>query len=486
MTSGPKYSPRISRRTLLASLAGTIAAGGTGNALGFPGESKQAARKGVLARPTSTFVQQTRCKLVVEVDGNLRINEPDPKKEAKVRTAEVKGKTTLEYYEQALNDKATAVVAQRQYTVAGTENWISGSRSSIELDTARDETICQQKDGLWQQYCPSTTLTHEEVELTQAPINSTVLELLLPETPAKPEAVWIVSQDDAAQLLYLEAVQKSTLESKIVKVEKGKATISLKGQIDGSAHGAATTLKINGNYQVEIGKNGAYVTWLGIAIAETRAISETEPGFTVNARVRLIRAEAQRDANLSVAAFRKTAEQTNDANWLIKLVSSKGNYEMLADRRWKTFIDGGEEAILRMVENNTIISQCNIMRLKSLRDGQQLTLEALQAEIRDTIGKGFEQFLESSEKLTHTGLRCLRVVAMGTRDDVPIQWVYDHLSDDSGRRIFLVFTMGGNVTDKFAASDEQMTSSFRFTKSVEDETPTAAPLLSKTNQSKKR
>ena len=147
---------------------------------------------------------------------------------------------------------------------------------------------------------------------------------------------------------------------------------------------------------------------------------------------------------------------------------------MLGDRRWTTYLDTGEEAILRLIENNTIIAQCNISRLPDFEEGKQLTLEGMQADIRTSLGDKFDQFLESAEKVTGSQLRHLRSVVMGQAEEVPIQWIYNHLSDDDGHRVALIYTMGGNVTDKFAAADEQMTSSLEIRKQTSD-APTVAP-----------
>ncbi len=468
----------VTRRECLQWIGGGLAALSLPVSLGRA-ESPTVKRKtGLLARPAGIQQLETRSKIVLELDGELQINEPDPQKEQAVRKGEVKGKSTLEYFEFAGFDGDKSIAARRQYTVAKTENWISGSASSVELRPECRKTVCLRNNGLWKQYCPGETLTANEVELTHSPINTTVLEYLLPKEPAKPNASWGVSGEDAAQLFNLGAVHDSTLTSKISKVDGGKATVSLAGEISGTANSVPTTLKIDGSYQVSMGSLSAMVSWVGIVIKENRNISEAEPGFSVTARIQLLRAESKGKVATSAESLKSLVAADNEGNWLIKLVSQTGRYSMLADRRWKTFIDGGEEAILRMVENNAVIAQCTIMRLTPLGEGQQLTLEALQAEIKNSIGEGFEQFLEAGEKVTSSQLRLLRVVAMGNREGIPIQWVYDHLSDDTGKRIALIYTMGGNVTDRFAASDEQMTSSFRFVESTEGDQPTLAPRLS--------
>lgn len=445
---------------------------------------KPTRRRGVLARNPELETLGTRTKIVLELDGEVQVKEPKAEANDELRTSKVRGKSTLQYTEQIAIAKTQPIASGRRYSIARTENWVSGSSSSFELRSECRETVMLRPESRWKQYCPSETLSHREVELVDSPINSACLELLLPEEPARPNQPWDLPAEHAAEIFNLHAVHRSTITSRVAKVENGKATIELQGAIDGTVHSVPTHIDVKGTYQVTLGASGALVTALALLLKEKRTVGAYEPGFEIAAKVRLIREERSADA-AEHNRLVELASKDDEGRWLISIASPRGGYAMLADRRWKMYTDGGEEAILRMVENNVVIAQCNVMYLTPLNEGQQLTLEGLQADIRSELGDSFQQFLESSEKQVGDGLRLLRVVAMGNREEVPIQWVYAHLSDDSGKRLVMVYTMGGNVTDRFAASDEQMTSSFRFVEKQSSE-PKAAPQLTQGNTATKR
>ncbi len=72
------------------------------------------------------------------------------------------------------------------------------------------------------------------------------------------------------------------------------------------------------------------------------------------------------------------------------------------------------------------------------------------------------EFLAASESLTDGGLHVMRVVATGKISDLSIEWVYYHISDDEGRRVSCVFTYESDLSDRFAAADQAVTSSLRF------------------------
>ncbi|RMF41941.1 MAG: hypothetical protein D6753_08645, partial [Planctomycetota bacterium] len=200
--------------------------------------------------------------------------------------------------------------------------------------------------------------------------------------------------------------------------------------------------------------------------SERREVSAIEPGFAIAARTRLLREDvspqAVEGALADPAALRRRLSSADPARWLVRIHSEEARFECLADRSWRVDMDTREQCVLRKVENNEVIAQCDIGPMPALESGTQLTLEGFQADIHRALADSLQQFVLAEEKRTAEGLRLLRCVVDGLIEDVPIQWVYCHLSDDSGRRMLLVFTMGGNVTDRFAGSDEQITSSFRF------------------------
>lgn len=442
-----------------------------------------ATRNRTLVRPSEITELKTRNKMVLELEGKLLVNEPDTKSKQKNRDAAVKAKSTVDYYEFAAYDNQNKVVsAARDFLQAEAEHWVAGNTSSTKLRDACKQTIVVNHGNQWQQFCQAEPMLITEVELLLAPINTNVIELLLPESPAKVSQPWTLSKEAARELFNLEAVHECTLVASISKVEEGVASIDLNGTIEGTANSVATELKVKGNFQAKLASECAIVSWLGLAIQEKRAISQSEPGFDIVARIRLIREELPHDWMLDREKLLELSAANHDAQLTIKLGSAIGRYAFLADRQWKTYIDTGEEAIFRLIKNNSIVAQCNVTRLPKLDAGKQLTLAALQQEIRQSLKNNAPNIVEASERMTANKLKLMRVLVTGKSEDVPIQWVYAHLSDDRGQRISLVFTMGANVAEVFAGADEQICSTFELypepTPKADTDKPEEAPKLS--------
>jgi hypothetical protein len=115
-----------------------------------------------------------------------------------------------------------------------------------------------------------------------------------------------------------------------------------------------------------------------------------------------------------------------------------------------------------MIDQGVLIAQCNISSLPDLAAGKRVQLPEFQADIEKALGKNFGQFVEASQQRSERGHRVLRAVVSGLASELPIQWVYYHLSDDKGRQTALVFTMEAKLVEKFAGADESIVGTFEF------------------------
>jgi hypothetical protein len=90
------------------------------------------------------------------------------------------------------------------------------------------------------------------------------------------------------------------------------------------------------------------------------------------------------------------------------------------------------------------------------------------------LGDQLTGLVSADQQASDAGLRVMRVIARGAVENVPIQWVVLHFSDDSGRRVLATFTMEGDHVEAFAQADEQLMTSLRFIDSARRSTEVAA------------
>ena len=169
---------------------------------------------------------------------------------------------------------------------------------------------------------------------------------------------------------------------------------------------------------------------------------------------------------------------------LIDVGNEKGGFSVFCDRGWRVMSASERFTMMRMIENDNVVAQCDIRALPALGDGEQLTLEAFQQDIQRTIGSRFQEFIEAEEKLTSNGLRLLRVVAQGAVQEIPVQWIYQHFSDDNGRRTAAIFTVADKQLESFAGGDVQFAEGFRFEELSDSENPSLNEVSLDTSASK--
>ncbi|MCA9194313.1 MAG: hypothetical protein KDB03_21235 [Planctomycetales bacterium] len=432
-------------------------------------------RSGPLTRPKKQELNDTRCKIVLELDGHINVDTSTQERDEEIG-AKVRATSTLDYFERLGWHEDAVNMAARSYNEAKVEHWVAGTTQKLQLRKECRQTILQERDGRMQQYSDTAEiLNYQEVELLSSPINTAVLDLLLPTVPAKPNQRWNLSAGDAAKIFNLDAVHLCEISAHIVKVDGAEAVMELEGNLEGSANSVHTKLQVTGNFRAKLGRQCTLVTWVGAVIHEQRDVSQSEPGFDITARVRLIRAE-ESESPIQITYDQLIAKSREDEStrWLSRFSSEAGAFSLLADRKWSFYVNGGEESILRLVENNSVIAQCNVSRLSKMPSGTQITLEGFQSDIQQSLSTNFGEILEARETVTSSKLRCLRGVVMGTIDEVPIQWIYAHVSDDTGRRMAIVFTLAADKVDRLAGSDEQIVDSFQFLASNESVGPSTA------------
>ena len=165
---------------------------------------------------------------------------------------------------------------------------------------------------------------------------------------------------------------------------------------------------------------------------------------------------------------------------------------------------------MKLIDRQSLGGQCNIFSLSRRESGKQLSLKEFQADVKKVLGEDFGAFVEANESADKIGRRVLRVVVQGvahgkpTRppkpdsetskatDDapsakaaetaenadppkekaparagkppaeVPIRWIYYHISDAEGRQVAMTFAIEQQLVERFADADKPIVESLRF------------------------
>jgi hypothetical protein len=415
---------------------------------------------------------QQQVKVVVETTGDLKLNADG----SEVKRLPIKVEANLSYVERILavgqsttasNYAALKVV--RSYAQADANLRLRDTELSEHLRDERRLVIAESTEKQATTFSPLGPLTREELDLLDAPGSGLTLAALLPLRVVKVDQSWQLPDWTIARLLGLDVVSQHDVTGKLTEVKDGIAVISLQGKVAGAIDGVTSEIELTGKMNFDLKQRA--VTWLALGYKENRAVGHAQPGFEIVGKVRMVAAPIRSAPEVNDQALANLPTKATSSSTLIEFSADSAGYGLMHDRRWNVMVDRHDVAILRLVDRGDLIAQCNISRLPQLAKGEQLTLEAFQGDVKKTLGQSFGQIAEASQEASDGGLRTLRVVVSGSTADIPIQWTYYHLSDDVGNRAALVFTIEGDLVERFAQIDRELIAAFRFTADRKQPTP---------------
>jgi hypothetical protein len=422
----------------------------------------------VLLAARSAAGRSQNVRAVIEIRGELKLN-PDG---TQVRRLPMEVKADLSYAERFLSTRSAGPLAARKY---GQAEAIIRMKDNQLTQTLRDDRtlvlVHVRKQGL-ELVSAGGPLTREELELIDVPGSSAVVADLLPGKTVAVGAKWKLADDTVIRLVGLDAVGEQSLEGTLTKVDGDVAIIDLAGKVSGAVGGITSEMDVLAKLNFDVRRQA--VTWLALQFREQRAIGHAQPGYDALVRVRMQIEPAPAPPELSDQAL-AGASALSTGQSLLEFRAEKAGIEVVHDRRWRVLSDRFDTVILRMVDRGELIAQCNIVRLVPLPKGQELSLAAFQQDVEKALASSQGQIVDAARAESENGLRLLRITVAGMASELPIQWIYYHVSSPKGYRATLVFTMKAKLAERFASADRELIESLVLGPSPLDETKEPTP-----------
>lgn len=407
-----------------------------------------------------------RVRIEMDVKGNVNVpTDPLVSRKSKI-TLPIESDAVLDYEERyrrpvGAQDNSTVTAIERYYHEAHSKSKLNRSKSELQLrDSVRQTQV--RRDTLPEVvYGVEDYFTNDELSLLKVPVASSALDQILPTQAIRVGDKYQPSKDALTSILNLTSVEASTVVVEVTDIDASHVKFQLRGKVDGSVDGVPTMIKTVGKLTFD--REQSVCSWLAMAVHETREIGKAVPGFDVAATIKMIRKPMPRVVALPTEpAVMEIEGQIPQDRLYVDLQSKFVGVSTVMDRRWRMMSDLNGNAMMRMIQNDQSIAQCNLRPLAKLQPGEQWTLEAFQKDIQLTLGNDLNELIEADQRVSAAGLRVLRVTAHGQVQGVPIQWIMLHFSNDNGRRVLATFTMSGDSIDAFAGSDIQLADSLSF------------------------
>ncbi|MHB8863489.1 MAG: hypothetical protein ACYC6N_13890 [Pirellulaceae bacterium] len=411
-------------------------------------------------------------KVVFQMDGELELS----------REGKLPAKTPVKVTAQLIYDEKVLEVKAAEHRTTGAVRHYDTAEAVIEYregavrpqlrEDRRIVAVRVAEPGDVVLFSPLGPLDRDELDLVSVPGNSAMIDVLLPNRRVSVGETWKLDSDWTASLAGLDAVHRSNVQCKLDRVEKGLAIVHCQGVISGAADGVSSEITVAAKYSFDTQRKR--ISWFAMTIQEKRALGHAYPGLDVTARVQMAIAKKSNVPALHESVLADLNLTADDPARLLEFRSPAGGFEMLVDRRWHAMIEREDVSVLRLVDRGDLIAQCNLSALPPLESGETFSIVDFQQDVKRALADHFGEYVTASETVTDSGLHVMRVVITGKISELPIEWVYYHLTDEQGRRASCVYTYESALADRFGASDQSLLSSFRFVEKTPAVLPAAA------------
>jgi hypothetical protein len=402
--------------------------------------------------PTDEGKKKVPLSVVAELSYQERLARPPADGPAVASPTE---RRTLRNYDVA---KATIKIGE-----GGVNSTLPEQRRLIAATTRADASFL---------YSPEAPLTREELDLIDVPAGTHVLDRLLPGEPKQVGTKWKHDEETMRALMGLDTVDTCEVESVLIGVEQGHAKLRMAGTVYGKTDGAATELEVKAGYlfDTRIGR----ITRMNLAFAEKREEGRIGPAVDVVGKLTL-----EVDA---AAPSQKLAEE-NPANlWasdpsgdaLLLLTDEASGLRILHDRRWHLTSDEPERLVLRRIDDDEFIAQCNVTIRPERQEGRQSTIAEFERDVRFSLGERFESLVSSREWTNAAGLSCFRLVIHGKVDGVPIEWHYYLAAPPAGRSAVFAVSVEPRFVEQLREADQALVESLQLLPPTSGESVPAA------------
>ena len=408
---------------------------------------------------TAAAAVEMQVHAVLEATGEL-VSRSAPGSSKKAPTFPLKVLGDLVYAERVLGSpQAGTAGALRWYQQAAGDIDVSKKPRRVTLREERRHFLIQPSEQGSVYRCLEGPLSREERDLLELPAATHCLALLLPASPVAVGETWTLEDARLAQLLNLDAVTAQSVICQLDSVDDAAAQMSLKGKVLGAVQGVVTELGLQGKYQFD--RSIRQVAWLALGIQESREAGLAEPGVRVSARLRV----GMRPSQQSTLSDQLQAEieQQASASELLEYRPASGRFSLAHSSPWYLFEERPELTVLRYIEGDRMVAQCNLRPMAPVPTGSGLTLDQFRDEIRVALGSSAQQVVDSRESMQPDGTRQLRVSVVGQVADTPIHWVYYHLVNSTGHRMTCAFTLAGDQMERFGAEDANLVGGLNLT-----------------------
>jgi hypothetical protein len=381
----------------------------------------------------------------------------------KEKTDKVSELHKLTYSEKTLAISADGAKSARFYEEVDCSRKVGDDGQKLLLPADHRLIGADATDQMAALFSPAGALSQDEQIAIDVLGNSLLLDGLLPDKPVAIGESWKHSDRWIAQLLWLDNVGQSDVQSTLREVTGQVARFKISGKALGMFKGTPSEIELEGNYRYDRRRNR--IDWIGLLVKEQRKSSPKAEGARVVARSQVLVVPRESCAELSDSALKSLSFEATPEALRTAYQAKHDNWAIAYDRCWNMYHDVADAVEMHLLDQGDIVAQCKISALPKADPAKLVSLEAYQRELRAALEqvKCFDDVVDSTESKTPDDYRVLRVEIRGAASDLPMRWIYYHLADPQGRQAVFAIVVEEKLYDRLAGKDKTLVQAFRFT-----------------------
>lgn len=415
---------------------------------------------------TVGFEDGRQCRVTAnyEHSGNVIIltdpeTEEEAKQEKKAKALPLTVKGQLSYYQRTSSPQQ----AMRYYESAAANIKLEKGATAPKLSDQSRYIIARLKTDAGktvEMASVTDTLIQSELELLQNPADPLTLASLLSKDDVQQGSKWEPNYIALAKFLGVYKINESSVKIQLKKLDAKSASLHIAGSVEASVDDVATEMDISGI--VIIDRTSQMVSSLKLGIKQLRNPGQIAPGFDGTTKIDLRLDGDSETSRLTNAAIAKLTNNRRIRQRL-KWQPLSNEFVLTYDPRWKLIASENDGAILRFVDQGSLMAQCSIVQLPRRPANKPLQLDLYKKEVSKILeADKFAELVSASQFVTPNGLTALRVVVKGVESDLPINWHYFHVADAEGHQMTFVFTHEASLLSRMDSITKQLVDEFEF------------------------
>ncbi len=391
-----------------------------------------------LIRESNTDTRSFRITVQIEAKGSLKT----PSKEKKPTDLPLQLHASMDYIERRLppaGRDARAWRSVRIFKQAQSKVVVKDQTTTIQISPQLSQVVAEgDRSGLIF-YDSKVLLKRSDLDLLTLPGDPLCLLAALPVQEVELEETWTVPDWAAQMFAGVEAATTTKLTGKLVSVKEDQATLQFLGEVSGATAGAQVQVILNGTAQFDLKQQ--MLTSFKLTQQEKRSISTVSPGMDITATIQWKRSRALPAEAIPETSLSKIPLDAPPVSKLLQFQSKFWNIRLQHGRNWHLFQELPEVTVMRLVESGSLISQCNIAKIRTARPGEHVPPEQFEKDIRTSLADQLSEIVDAGEVPSQNGNYIFRVIAAGSATDLEMVWNYYLCAHPDGRQVSFVFAV---------------------------------------------